>query len=109
MALSVRRLTAGAFACYAALCLGQAARAQLPVTQLFAVSPPGGRQGTAVDLTITSGADLDGVKALYFSHPGITASPKMSPAPLAELPATELPRLFCPKLLCRAYWLAFRP
>lgn len=94
MALFVRRLSAGALASFAALWLGNIAMAQLPVTQLFAVSPPGGRQGTTVDLTITAGADLDGVKALYFSHPGITAAPKMTPAPLAELPAAPVANQF---------------
>lgn len=64
------------------------------MTQLFAVSPCGGRQGTTVDLTISSGANLEGVKSLYFSHPGITAAPKMAPPPLAELPATPIANQF---------------
>jgi len=61
--------------------------AQLPVTQLFAVSPPGGKQGTSVELTIAAGADLDGVDRLYFSHPGITAARKLAPLkPLQTVP-----------------------
>lgn len=65
--------------------LANIASAQLPVTQLFALSPPGGKQGTAVDVTISAGADLDGAKGLYFSHPGITAAQKMSPPKLPQL------------------------
>jgi len=61
------------------LAMAHSARAQLPVTQLFAVSPPGGKAGTTVDLTLSAGADLDGVHQLYFSHPGITAAQKMAP------------------------------
>ncbi|HEX5499304.1 MAG TPA: PPC domain-containing protein, partial [Thermomicrobiales bacterium] len=55
------------------------APAQLPVAQLFAVSPPGGKAGTAVDLALSAGADLDGANQLYFSHPGITAAQKIPP------------------------------
>src|SRR5690349_15522689 len=63
------------------------AGAHLPVTQLFAISPTGGKQGTTVELTITAGADLDGVDRLYFSHPGITAVRKLAPLkPLQTVP-----------------------
>jgi hypothetical protein len=66
---------------------GSVGRAQLPATQLFAVSPPGGRQGTTLDLTITAGADLEGVNQLLFSHPGITAQQKTSPpTPFRQTP-----------------------
>lgn len=71
-----------------------AALAQLPVTQLSAVSPCGGQQGTTVELTISSGANLEGVKSLSFSHPGITAAPKMAPPALPELPATPIANQF---------------
>ncbi|HET6883681.1 MAG TPA: PPC domain-containing protein, partial [Pirellulales bacterium] len=70
------------------------AHAQLPVTQLFALSPPGGQQGTTLDVTITAGADLDGAKGLYFSHPGITAAIKMAPPKLPQLPPEPLPNQF---------------
>ncbi|HEV7223882.1 MAG TPA: PPC domain-containing protein [Pirellulales bacterium] len=70
----------GPFCLAVALLAGSSiAQAQLPVAQLFAVSPPGGKQGTAVDLSLSAGADLDGASQLYFSHPGITAAQKMSP------------------------------
>jgi Bacterial pre-peptidase C-terminal domain len=50
--------------------------AQLPATRLYATSPAGGRQGTKVELAITSGADLEGVNRLHFSHAGITSAQK---------------------------------
>lgn len=77
-----RRYAAGRLFALCAVILAagvQNARAQLPVTQLFAVAPPGGKAGTAVDLALAAGADLDGVNQLYFSHPGITAAQKMTP------------------------------
>lgn len=46
--------------------------ADLPAARLNAISPPGGRAGTSVDVT-THGIDLDGATDLRFSHPGITA------------------------------------
>lgn len=59
------------------LCAAQsAAVAQLPATRITAIFPPGGQQGTEFDLTITAGADLEGVDRLQFSHPGITAVQK---------------------------------
>ena len=53
------------------------AHAQLPNTRLFAVFPPGGQAGAAVDLTITSGLELEEVNRLLFNHPGIVAAAKM--------------------------------
>ncbi|HVX10226.1 MAG TPA: PPC domain-containing protein [Pirellulales bacterium] len=70
------------------------ARGQLPVAQLFALAPAGGQQGTAVDVTISSGTDLDGAKVLYFSHPGITAAVKMAPPKLPQLAPEPLVNQF---------------
>src|SRR5690348_7851310 len=53
------------------------ALAQLPTATLYAIYPPGAKQGTSVDVTVT-GANLDDGERLVFSHPGITAQPKMS-------------------------------
>ena len=53
--------------------------AQLPSTKLTTIYPPGGKQGTAFDATI-SGTDLDEVDRLVFSHPGITAKQKTNEA-----------------------------
>ena len=54
-----------------------AARAQLPQTRIFSVFPLGGQAGQSFDLTLTSGTDLEDVSRLLFTHPGITAAPKV--------------------------------
>ena len=46
--------------------------ADLPLTRLDSVSPAAGTPGKEVDLTVVGG-DFDGVDALWFSHPGISA------------------------------------
>ena len=51
--------------------------AQLPATQLTSVFPPGGKPGTAVEVSI-AGQDQDDAAKLVFSHPGITAAAKMT-------------------------------
>ncbi|HVX63924.1 MAG TPA: PPC domain-containing protein, partial [Pirellulales bacterium] len=71
-----------------------AAWAQLPQVQLLAVSPAGGKQGTTVDLTVSAGADLDGVSQLYFSHPGIKAAQKTSAPGVLPLPPEPLANQF---------------
>ena len=48
--------------------------AQLPRARLFAVFPAGGQQGTTVDVNLASGADLEDVTKLVFSHAGITVA-----------------------------------
>jgi len=63
--------------------------AQLPLPELTSIYPPGGKQGTDIDVTI-AGNDLDGVSELNFSHPGITATQKtaddgiLGPQPIAN-------------------------
>ena len=49
--------------------------AELPVPLLNSVTPMGGKIGAETEVTIT-GADLDEVDALHFSHPGIAATLK---------------------------------
>ena len=49
--------------------------AQLPAARVHVVQPAGARIGSTIDVRV-SGADLDEVTRLVFSHPGITASPK---------------------------------
>jgi hypothetical protein len=51
--------------------------AQLPQTRITSVFPPGGQQGTTVDLTVGGGTDLDEVDQMVFAHPGITAVQKL--------------------------------
>lgn len=54
-------------------------RGEFPRPRLAAVHPPGGRQGSTVEVALV-GADLDDVGRLVFSHPGITAAPVLQPA-----------------------------
>jgi hypothetical protein len=51
--------------------------AQLPQARLYSIFPCGGKAGTTVELTLTSFADLDECDRLLFTHPGITAVPKL--------------------------------
>lgn len=60
-------------------CVSSAIYAQLPTTQLTTIFPPGGKIGSAVEVRL-GGTDLDDVNQLQFSHPGIKAIAKMSPA-----------------------------
>ena len=60
-----------------AIAITTTALAQLPATQLTGLFPPGGKQGTTVELTVT-GNDMDDLEKLIFSHPGLVAAPKMS-------------------------------
>ena len=70
----------------ALLSLATSALAQIPVAQLGSVFPPGGKQGTTVEVTI-AGTDLDDVDKLVFGHAGITAAPKMTtPTELEKTP-----------------------
>ena len=64
----------------AVLCLFLAtpAFAQMPTAMLSSVFPPGGQIGTETEVAIT-GENLDEATALQFSHPGISAMPKMNP------------------------------
>lgn len=47
------------------------ASAQLPVTQLGTVFPPGGTAGTEFEVDVIDGTDLDELSGLVFSSPGI--------------------------------------
>jgi hypothetical protein len=85
----------GRFLCLLACAIVPAAAtavAQLPTTQLTSVFPPGGKQGTSVELTI-GGADIDDVGKLVFSHPGLSAAPKLTAATSIE-PARPVPNQF---------------
>ncbi|HVX09679.1 MAG TPA: hypothetical protein VHC22_00620 [Pirellulales bacterium] len=46
--------------------------AQPPLARLSSAFPPGGKQGSAFEVTVT-GTDLDNANRLFFSHPGIAA------------------------------------
>ncbi|MCA9207286.1 MAG: serine protease, partial [Planctomycetales bacterium] len=51
----------------------------LPAPRLLTTMPMGGQAGTDVEVTIT-GDYLEDVESLVFSHPGITARPKLNDA-----------------------------
>ncbi|HKI20982.1 MAG TPA: hypothetical protein VKA15_24025, partial [Isosphaeraceae bacterium] len=66
--------------------LGAASLAQevcLPAPRLLTILPMGGQAGTSFEVTIT-GENIDGANELLFSHPKITAKPKVSDAGKAE-------------------------
>ncbi len=65
------------------------AHAQLPAARLYAVFPPGGKAGESIDVSILSGADLDEVDTLVFSHPGITARQKVQQTPRGPQPVAN--------------------
>ena len=50
--------------------------AQLPQIRLHSVFPTGGQVGTDVEVVVTSGVDLDDVRRLLCSDPGVVAVPK---------------------------------
>src|SRR6267142_2936119 len=54
----------------------QSLLAQLPVARLLTIFPPGGKVGSQFEVALT-GADLDEVNQLHFSHPGISARQKV--------------------------------
>ena len=68
------------------LLISRTASAQLPSTRLSAVFPPGAQAGTNVDVTVTSGLELEEISRLLFNHPGINAAPKMQNVGGKEVP-----------------------
>ncbi|HUR46538.1 MAG TPA: hypothetical protein VMZ27_11735 [Candidatus Saccharimonadales bacterium] len=63
----------------ALLTCGTTLQAQLPVSRLYTVSPPGGRAGNAIEVAL-AGQDLEEVRLLRFSTTNITASQKTNAA-----------------------------
>lgn len=53
---------------------------QVPQPKVYATQPGGAKAGTSVELKLTSGAELERVDRLLFSHPGITAERALRPA-----------------------------
>lgn len=53
---------------------------QLPTNRVFSIFPLGGQRGTTFDVAIANGVDLEETFKLSFSHPGITAAPKLDAA-----------------------------
>ena len=54
------------------------ARAQLPTSDLRTISPPAARVGETIEARI-NGTNLDDLRELRFTHPGITAKQRMLP------------------------------
>src|SRR3990172_5913007 len=52
----------------------------LPQIRLTSVFPPGGKQGTTVEVTV-AGNDFEDVTDLYFDHAGLKAEAVMQPTP----------------------------
>ncbi|HET6424115.1 MAG TPA: hypothetical protein VFG20_10555, partial [Planctomycetaceae bacterium] len=65
------------------------AQAQLPQTRVYALFPPGAQAGTASDVTVTSGADLEELSKLLFNHPGITAVQKLQDQAGKQVPVNN--------------------
>ncbi|MCA8999147.1 MAG: hypothetical protein KDA80_19250 [Planctomycetaceae bacterium] len=84
-----------AWACIALVSFVTTAAAQLPQTRLYAISPPGARTGTEIELRILAGDDLEEVNQLAFSHPGITAFPKTTEKDGQQVP---IPNVFLVKV-----------
>ncbi len=63
---------------------------QLPIPQLKSVFPCGGRQGTSGEVEI-GGGNLEGTTKLYFSNPGITATPIGIPVAAPIIAAATVP------------------
>ncbi len=61
----------------AATLVAQHASAQLPQTRITSIFPPGGQQGTTVDVAVGGGTDLDELDQMVCAHPGITAAAKL--------------------------------
>ena len=56
------------------------AQQQPPTPQLISIYPAGAQTGKTVDLKIVEQSELEFADGLIFSHPGITAGPKMQPS-----------------------------
>src|SRR6187401_988627 len=84
-----RRALALALVAGGALCLTQAAQAQvnmgdqLPQTRLQSLTPCGAKQGATVEVTFR-GTDVEDPEAMIFSHPGIKAEAIVPPAPKVD-------------------------
>lgn len=86
IALVIESLAVVVFAAAVLAAVASPGFAQLPAARLGSIYPAGARAGQTVEVTIT-GADLDGVDRLTFSHAGIKAVQKTAePGPFDEGP-----------------------
>ncbi len=77
MSVSFRKLGVPALFLIAAVAASLSSRAQLPLTRLTLLFPPGGQAGTTFEVVATA-TDLDETNQLYFSHTNITAKQRVS-------------------------------
>ena len=63
--------------------------AQLPQTRLYSISPAGGQIGQELEVKVVSGADLDEVSSLHFSHPKITVRQRTTESNGQQIPVTN--------------------
>jgi hypothetical protein len=68
---------------------GQVPDSALPNPRLFAVTPPGGRAGSSVEVTF-AGTDLEEPQGMIFSNPALKAAPVLPPPPPPD-PKTKKP------------------
>ena len=71
--------------------------AQLPTSRLDLISPVVGKTDSEIQVTI-SGGELDEARNLVFSHPGITATQKLSQPDEIDTKPLPIPRQFVVKI-----------
>jgi hypothetical protein len=81
------------------LAAGQA-NAQLPVSRLNSVFPPGGKAGGSVEV-IVAGADLEDLTGLRFTHDGIQARLKTNNTFVVEIKSDVPPGAYEAHVACR--------
>ena len=64
--------------------------AQLPAARISHLFPPGGQNGTSFEITV-SGSHLDEPSRIYFSHEGISSTPKSEANKFAVTIASNVP------------------
>lgn len=86
------------------------AKAQLPQTRLYSISPSGGARGSVVEVRLTSGADLEEIDRVVFTDGALKAEPKVdanSGEPVANTFLVTIPAdapLGVHELRCGGLW-----
>src|SRR5947208_4795484 len=77
MSVYIRSLGVKALIFITAVAAPLFSHAELPLTRLSTLFPPGGQAGTTFEVAVT-GADLDETNQLHFSQTNITSKQKLS-------------------------------
>ncbi|MDB4439290.1 hypothetical protein N9153_00055 [Planctomicrobium sp.] len=85
--LKLKRVFTFSLVCGIALC--STAFAQLPQIRLYSLLPSGGQIGQEFEVQVLSGADLEEIKELVFSHPKIEAKQKMTESNGMQIPVAN--------------------